>query len=133
MSAGGSTILVTAEGTQLVGSNAAVMEAAIPVAINLATGVESTVAMAMTDSAAGGMSGEPTVLQSGGNTISARTAQELNRVSGLNAHRRDWGRALESLKNDLGLRNDHHGRIMSNGDYMDDSGNVLGNIIHYMN
>jgi hypothetical protein len=46
--------------------------------------------------------------------------------------RRDWGRALEGLKRDLGLPGDHHGRILSNGDYVDQAGNALGNLLDHL-
>jgi len=45
---------------------------------------------------------------------------------------REWGRALEALKKDNGLRNDFHGRILDNGNYVDKSGNVIGNIGGYV-
>lgn len=45
---------------------------------------------------------------------------------------RDWGRALEALKKDNGLRNDFHGRILDNGNYVDKTGNVIGNIGDYV-
>lgn len=69
----------------------------------------------------------PRPLQTGGNKIRPSTASELGFENP-----RDCGRALEALKKDLGLRNDHHGTIMSNGDYVDpQSGEVLGNIHDY--
>lgn len=74
----------------------------------------------------------PRVLQTGGNTLEARTARELNEFFGKNINRREWGKALEKLKKDLRLRGDHHGRILDNGDYIDDSGNILGNIEDYL-
>lgn len=81
MSAGGSTILVTAEGTQLVGSGAAVIEAAIPVAVNLATGVESTIAMAMTGPNDSPNSVNPEIPRPSipSSTISGRTFQSWGR------------------------------------------------------
>ena len=46
--------------------------------------------------------------------------------------KRDWGRSLEGMKRDLGLPNNHHGRILDNGDYIDDGGNMLGNLLDYL-
>lgn len=65
------------------------------------------------------------VLQSGGNTINKRTANELNKHWGSNYHARDIGRGLESLKNYYGLPDNHHGKIMSNGDYIGRDGKFL--------
>ncbi|NVK48485.1 MAG: hypothetical protein HWE09_01870 [Cyclobacteriaceae bacterium] len=81
---------------------------------------------------AGAMQRVPTVLQSGGNKLSNRTSKGLNDYFGENLTKRDWGRALEGLKKDLGLRNDHHGRILDNGDYINDAGELLANISHYL-
>lgn len=69
----------------------------------------------------------PRTLQTGGNTIRQSTADALG------LQRREAGRALEALKRDLGLPNNHHGRIMSNGDYVDPhTGQVLGNLFDYL-
>ena len=72
------------------------------------------------------------VLQTGGNTLQKRTAQRLNEVLGESLSPREWGRLLERLKSDLGLPNDHHGRILSNGVYVDDAGRSLGNLTDYL-
>ena len=40
--------------------------------------------------------------------------------------------ALEKLKKDNNVPNGHHGKIMSNGDYVDKFGNVIDNIAGYM-
>ncbi len=69
-----------------------------------------------------------TVLQTGGNTLNKSTANTLNVRLGENLTSREWGRALESLKKDNGLRNDFHGRILDNGDYIDNAGKIIGNI-----
>jgi len=61
-----------------------------------------------------------------------QTATALNDTLGKNAARRDWGRALETLKKENGLPNDHHGKILSNGDYVDELGNVFGNLADYL-
>ena len=74
----------------------------------------------------------PNVLQSGGNTLNKSTANALNESLGESMTNREWGRALEALKKDNGLRNDFHGRILDNGNYVDKSGNVIGNIGDYV-
>lgn len=56
----------------------------------------------------------------------------MNKYFGENINKREWGRALESLKKDNNIRNDHHGRILDNGDYINSSGNVIGNIGEYL-
>ncbi|WP_218110039.1 hypothetical protein [Oligoflexus tunisiensis] len=72
------------------------------------------------------------VLQTGGRTLEERTAKALNQATGRSLNKREWGKALERLKDDLGLRNDHHGKILSNGDYLDTNGRNLGNLIEYL-
>lgn len=68
-----------------------------------------------------------TVLQTGGNTIEPRTARALN------LKKDEAQRALEALKKDQGLPNNHQGKIMANGDYVDaHTGEVLGNIYDYV-
>ncbi|MFO6300376.1 PAAR-like domain-containing protein [Rahnella selenatireducens] len=74
----------------------------------------------------------PIVLQTGGHTLSKNTAKILNEQFGTNLTSREWGRALESLKKDNGLRNDFHGRILDNGSYIDDAGSNIGNIEDYL-
>lgn len=74
----------------------------------------------------------PGVLQTGGHTFNKSTANLLNKYFGENLSSREWGRALEALKSDNILRNDFHGRILDNGDYVDDTGNVIGNIGDYL-
>lgn len=75
----------------------------------------------------------PKVLQTGGNTLEARTARSLNDFFfGKNINRREWRKALDKLKKDLPLRGDHHGRILDNGGYIDGAGNFLGNIEDYL-
>ncbi|MCL9667290.1 RHS repeat-associated core domain-containing protein [Rosenbergiella epipactidis] len=72
------------------------------------------------------------VLQTGGRTIEQRTANELNKYFGRNINRREWGRALESLKRRNNLRNDDHGRILDNGDHIGIQGNIIDNIEDYL-
>jgi RHS repeat-associated protein len=72
------------------------------------------------------------VLQTGGNTISNRTARELNKTFNEDHHSRDWGRALEALKDESGISANHHGKVWSDGSYTDLKGNYLGNIRDYM-
>lgn len=71
-------------------------------------------------------------VQSGGRTINNRTAEALNKATGSSLKPREWGRGLETLKKDLSLPNNHHGKITEYGHYLDDSGNVLGNILDYI-
>jgi hypothetical protein len=49
------------------------------------------------------------VLQTGGRTISPQTAKQLGDQFG--AHPKQIGRAIESIKKENGLPNDHHGKI----------------------
>jgi len=73
------------------------------------------------------------VLQTGGNKIKATTAQELNEALGKNLSPREWGRALEELKAAEDLRHNFHGRILSNGEYVDPhTGESLGNLLEYL-
>jgi hypothetical protein len=72
-----------------------------------------------------------TVLQTGGKTFNKGTATALNKEFNMKLEPREWGRKLENLKKDHLLKNDHHGKILSNGDYSDLDGNVLGNLLDY--
>jgi len=74
---------------------------------------------------------KPAPLQTGGNTITNRIAEGLNKGTGENLPKREWGRALEALKRDNGLRNDVHGQIMTNGDFVV-NGETIGNIADYI-
>jgi len=71
-------------------------------------------------------------LQTGGHTVNKSTAKSLNETFGKKLKPREWGRALEELKDDLDLAADHHGKILANGDYCDGAGKVLGNISEYL-
>jgi hypothetical protein len=46
---------------------------------------------------------------------------------------REWRRALESLKGANNLGPSHHGKVLENGDYVDDLGNVIDNLLDYIN
>jgi RHS repeat-associated protein len=72
--------------------------------------------------------GEPVrCLQTGGNTISKSTAEDLE------LPRREAGRAMEALKKDYGLPNNFHGKIMSNGDLVNpQTGETIGNLFDYL-
>jgi RHS repeat-associated protein len=75
-----------------------------------------------------------TTLQSGNsNTINKNTAKALNEHFGESLEPREWGRALESLKQNEGLPNDFHGKILSNGNFANpDTGAIIGNIGDYL-
>jgi len=75
---------------------------------------------------------ESRVLQSGGNTMESGTANALNKYFEVTLDRKIWGRALEALKKDAGLRNEFHGRILRNGNYVDANGKLIGNIGDYL-
>ena len=38
---------------------------------------------------------------------------------------------MEALKDYYGLPGGHHGRIRANGDYVDDAGEVIGNLLEF--
>ncbi|WP_437956878.1 SpvB/TcaC N-terminal domain-containing protein [Sorangium sp. So ce119] len=98
-----------------------------------------TKAEALAAKAGSGIFGENTVgaaalraLQTGGNKINPGTAQGLNEALGMNLSRREWGRALEALKTERGLPPNFHGKILSSGDYVDEVGNVIDNLLAYV-
>jgi hypothetical protein len=72
------------------------------------------------------------ILQSGGRTISDSTARALNRYFETTVARRDWGRALEALKEAHGLPPSFHGKIDEFGNLLDKSGQVIGNIFQWL-
>ena len=72
------------------------------------------------------------VLQTGGRKLNQSVADALNDAFGTNLHKREWGRALERLKREYQLRNDHHGKILDNGAYTDNNGNIIGYIDDYI-
>lgn len=59
------------------------------------------------------------------------TVRALNEMAELNLHRREWGRALENLKRQHGLPNDHHGIIYDTADYEDAFG-WIDNMMDYL-
>jgi hypothetical protein len=74
------------------------------------------------------------VLVSGSNgALSDRSAAKaLNEANGMNLAARECGRALEALKQEYRLPNNFHGRIASSGDYLDEAGKVIDNILGYL-
>jgi hypothetical protein len=71
------------------------------------------------------------VLQTSGRTFEQRSADVLNDRFGLNLNRREWGRALEELKEAHGLRGDDHGRFLANGDF-ELAGKKIANILDFV-
>jgi RHS repeat-associated protein len=103
--------------------------------VNYSTGdvTAPTLEQMVSSTAAPAMTGGGRVLQSGGHTLKNSTASALNKVHGLNLHSREWGRALEELKAQNFLPNNHHGKITEAGDYIDiKTGEVLGNLLEYL-
>jgi hypothetical protein len=72
------------------------------------------------------------VIQSGGRTITQATARALNNASELRLSSREWGRALEDLKDAHGLPNNFHGKITNTGDYLDEAGKFIDSILAYI-
>ena len=67
------------------------------------------------------------VLQSGGHTLTNRT------INGLGLTRKQAKNGLEALKDALGLSHDFHGKILSDGSYLDPhTGELLGNIYDWI-
>lgn len=108
------------------------------------TKAESTDKNTATDAPAGTEGGESIVgegavgaaaakvLQTGGNKINPDTARRLNEALGQKLSRREWGRALEALKQDRFLPNNFHGRILSTGEYVNPhTGESFGNFLWY--
>lgn len=79
----------------------------------------------------GGSDDRPYTIQSGGNTLNNNAAKHFNEEFGTNLNRREWGRIIESLKNERGLSPNDHGKIMSNGDYYL-HGKYINNIGNYV-
>lgn len=68
-----------------------------------------------------------------GNTLNNSKANALNKYFGEDLTPRDWRRALEALKADAGkLPNNFHGKVLSNGDYGEKNGEVIGNVKDYL-
>lgn len=78
------------------------------------------------------MSDAPEIIQSGGHTVQPSTARILNKNFNKNLHHREWGRALEALKNETGLPSKYHGLIDSLGNYLDKARNLIGNLLDYL-
>jgi filamentous hemagglutinin len=96
-------------------------------------GYAASNAMCSSGSGSGSSGGGGTrPLQRGGNSISNSTAKALNEATGKNLTARDWGRAVEELKQSEGLPPNSHGTIMNNGDYISANGVNLGNLTHYL-
>jgi len=72
-------------------------------------------------------------LQYGGHTITVGTAEALNALFGVSKTAREWGRVVESLKDDLELPNNFHGWISATGEYCAKGGKeVLGYLGDYL-
>lgn len=66
-----------------------------------------------------------------GNKITPHAARELNKFTGKTLQRRDWGRALESLKKESGLANNAHGKLWNNGNFFVNN-ELIGNILWFI-
>jgi len=71
-------------------------------------------------------------VQSGGKQLSNKAADQINEFNGTNYNRRVLGRALERLKNDLGVSNSQHGIITANGNFYDSAGRFIGNLLEFL-
>lgn len=59
---------------------------------------------------------EAKIVQRGGHTFSSQAAKELNKANGVNYHSREYGRALEGIKDAFNIRGDNHSsRIFDDG------------------
>jgi RHS repeat-associated protein len=72
------------------------------------------------------------ILQRGKHTITNKTARELNKLTGRNLSRREWGRVVERLKKANSVPNDFHPIITHAGEYLDHAGNVIDYISDYL-
>ena len=73
------------------------------------------------------------ILQTGGHTINQSTTRALNETFGVVIERRQWGRYIERIKQNLGLRPDFHGAIDSAGNYLDPgTKEVLGSLSEFL-
>jgi len=66
------------------------------------------------------------VLQTGGRVLKKYTLKSLGLTKEQGKH------AIESMKKANGLRSDFHGKILSNGDVLDDLGNFIDNLLDYL-
>jgi filamentous hemagglutinin len=62
--------------------------------------------------------------------VRASTGKKLAEKFG--GHPKDYGRALEALKRNHGLPNNHHGKIRGDGAYLDSEGNLIDFITDYL-
>jgi len=103
-------------------------------AAGVATGLTACSGGAASSGGGGGGGGggqKPRPLQSGNSTtITSRTANALNKLSGKDLLPREWGRALEELKRSVEIPDNVHGQIMDNGDFVV-NGNTIGNIVQW--
>ena len=74
----------------------------------------------------------PRDIMTGGRKFSQSAANRLNQHFGTKLSRREWGRLLEELKDDNGLRNDFHGKLFSDGSYGNGIDDIIGNIGDYL-
>ena len=99
-------------------------------AVNAGTQLANAVMAMIEGGSSGGTEADSTpkrVLQTGGHTLDKRTLKEL----GLS--KAEGKQAIEGLKRYLGIRNDFHAKIWSNGDVTDPkTGEVLGNLFEHV-
>lgn len=69
---------------------------------------------------------EHTVLQTGGHTIRQGTAEALGKSQ------EQVKQGIEAMKRDLGLGNNFHGKIWSDGTVTDMQNNPVGNLLQYI-
>ncbi len=72
------------------------------------------------------------LLQAGGHTFEDSSADALNRHFSTTFNRREWGRALERLKEAVGLGADHHGKVWADGSYTGMDDRVYDNLRTYV-
>lgn len=110
----------------------AVVTAIIAVDVFVVTPLIPDISVTLSAASVFGRRAASKVLQSGGNSITNRTARGLNQEFGTSLSKGEWGKALERLKEFEILPNNHHGKIMRNGDYLDDAGTKFGNLGDYL-
>jgi hypothetical protein len=72
------------------------------------------------------------IIESNAHAISPRVARELNKNFNTNLHPREWGRALEALKDFIGVPNDYHGKIGSLAGFYDKATKFLGDFSEFL-